>query len=276
MSMKVALNILFSDIKLLFSHNRSPNFERNSTSSVPSKFSPASNEYLTKLRDRFRLTDVIAGKANDVARLLSVTGWASGLWDHDGWNQPTKSDPISIIEEAQSGKSFRCVEYAIVLAGALSALGYPSRVLGLMTQDVETRKYGAGHVVVEVFLHDQNSWAMVDGQFGALATVDGLPASAADFAEALHTAPESAGGLSSALDFNLKKYKKWIKPYLYYFNTGIDNRYGLEKSSDNMICLGPSQAKEPKCFQGIGPLNYKIYTHSISDFYPDADRIHYQ
>lgn len=275
MPLKVILSIFFSDLKLLFARTRNPRFQKGGTSSVSLLFSPASNTYLTKLRNQFRLEEIVAGKTTDADRLVAVATWVSKLWDHNGWNEPSQRDPISIIEEAQAGKSFRCVEYAIVLAGTLTALGYPSRTLGLMTQDVETRKYGAGHLVVEAFLPEQNTWAMVDGQFGALATVNGAPASAAVYAEALHSDPDSASGLSG-LEFNPKRYKKWIKPYLYYLSAKLDNRYDEEPGPDNSICLGPLQAPNPKSFQGINSLNYKIYTHLMDDFYPGVDRIGYE
>lgn len=51
-------------------------------------------------------------------------------------------------------KRFRCVEYSIVAAGALNALGIPARTVGLRTKYVETELWSAGHVVAEAYLKD--------------------------------------------------------------------------------------------------------------------------
>ncbi|HEY6565393.1 MAG TPA: transglutaminase-like domain-containing protein, partial [Pirellulaceae bacterium] len=149
--------------------------------------------YLTRLRTEFKLDQVVAGRTSDYRRTQAVCHWVRGRWEHNGSNEPRRPDPISILQEATEGRQFRCVEYAIVLSGALSSLGIPARVVGLMTEDAETRTSGAGHVVAEAYLPDRQRWIMCDGQWDVIPLLDGKPLSALGLQEAL---ADRAPGLS--------------------------------------------------------------------------------
>ena len=135
----------------------------------------ANDPYLAELRATWSLERLRGPTDLDTVR--AVNGWVSSLWQHDGDSVPKQSDPASILAEVRQGGRFRCVEYAIVVKGRLSALGIPSRVLGLMTSDVETRRSGAGHVVAEAYLRDRRAWVMVDGQWNAMPFLRGAPLS---------------------------------------------------------------------------------------------------
>jgi hypothetical protein len=99
--------------------------------------SPDSPE-MTRLRSEYHLEQIVQDEKGDYAKLLRLVAWAHRSWKHDGSNEPSKPDPLTILEEAAKGKQFRCVEYSIVLAAAARAVGMPSRVLGLKRQDAET------------------------------------------------------------------------------------------------------------------------------------------
>ena len=45
---------------------------------------------------------------------LRLLHWVHMRWQHDGLNEPTRRDALTILREARDGKNFRCVEYAIV------------------------------------------------------------------------------------------------------------------------------------------------------------------
>jgi len=122
--------------------------------SFPFPWENPANPYLTELRTRYNLEEIISNSRSNLERVEKMCHWVHGLWKHNGRNKPEKSDPISIIEEAKIGKRFRCVEYSIVLSACLNSIGIPARVITLTTKDVETRKSGAAHVVVEAYLRD--------------------------------------------------------------------------------------------------------------------------
>ncbi|HEV2705472.1 MAG TPA: transglutaminase-like domain-containing protein, partial [Pyrinomonadaceae bacterium] len=173
--------------------------------------------------------------------------------------------PISILEEAKQGKRFRCVEYSAVLAGALNAVGIPARVLGLKTEDVETRESGAGHVVTEAYLADKKKWIMVDGQWDVIPTLKGQPLNAVELQEAL--AKNAKGlGVESLSGADAKKYFAWVAPYLFYFDTRFDSRIEGATHTRSLM-LVPVGAKEPAVFQKKHSLKSMVYTNSLRLFY---------
>jgi transglutaminase-like putative cysteine protease len=221
--------------------------------------------YLEKLRTQFELEDVVAGDESDYDRVRSICEWVRGRWEHNGDNEPKKSDPISILEEAATGKRFRCVEYAIVVAGALEAVGIPARVLALKTEDVETRPRGAGHVVAEAWLAGKSKWIMIDGQFDVIPTLDGEPLNAVELQRAL-AAKKKGLDVDSLSGTKADAWFRWVAPYLYHFDTALDRRHGVARSPGALM-LVPIGAKNPTVFQGKHPISNMTYTSSVPAFY---------
>lgn len=221
--------------------------------------------YLTRLRTAYALDKVVAGEKSDYGKVRAVSRWVRSRWEHNGSNEPRKPDPISILQEAAEGKRFRCVEYSVVLSAALNSLGIPARVLGLKTEDAETRESGAGHVVTEAYLADVKKWLMVDGQWDVIPTLKGKPLHAVELQRALSRQDKglSVDSLSGA---QAEKYFAWVAPYLFYFDTKLDSRFEGASPSQSLM-LVPVGAKEPTVFQRKWPLRM-VYTHSLRAFYP--------
>jgi hypothetical protein len=232
---------------------------------VPLQWSDSATAYLALLRGRYPLTPVLAGATSDYARVQAVSRWVRGRWQHNGDNVAVPGDPISILDQAASGRRFRCVEYAVVLAGALQSVGIRARVLGLYTADVETRASGAGHVVAEAWLREEGRWVMVDGQWDAIPTLDGRPLDAVSFQRALAArAPGLAVTSLSRTDH--AAYFRWVAEYLYYFDTPTDQRFGVARQPGGLM-LVPLAARRPTVFQRTGSLGPMTYTHSTATFY---------
>ena len=221
--------------------------------------------YLTNLRTTYQLDALVAGKTTDFERVQAVCAWVHQQWKHNGRNTPQRYDPTSILQEAAQGKQFRCVEYGIVLVGALTALGIPARTLGLEMADVETRKSGAGHVLAEAWLADQHKWMLVDGQWDVIPLLNGVPLNAVELQKAL---AEHQSGLTvaSPAGTSTRHYSRWIQPYLYYFDTGLDGRIG-GRCEPGDLYLVPLEAPNPARFQGSEPVKNRLYTHSAAAFY---------
>ena len=224
--------------------------------------------YLVRLRETYDLDAVVAGAETDTDRMMQVASWARSRWEHNGSNRPSKSDPITILEEAEGGERFRCVEYAVVVAGALNAVGIPARVVGLKSADVETRWLGAGHVVAEAWLADLQKWALVDGQFDAVVMLDGVPQSAAEIRLELDARPSDLRvvGVGLGDSDGREGYLRWLAPYLYYLDVGLDERYGTDRQRGRLM-LVPEGAPEPHVFQRKSPIRHTIYTRSLAAFY---------
>ena len=229
------------------------------------------NQFLNTLREQYNLDAIVAGAANDTERALRMVNWVHQQWNHNGMNEPSKPDALTILAEATQGKQFRCVEYGTVTAAALNAIGLPARRLGLKMKEVETTQYGAGHVLLEVYLPDLKKWVMLDGQFDIMPVLNNVPLNAVEFQQAIANNYDKLE-IRSLSGTSKMQYVNWIYPYLYYFDVKFDNREGIaldRKKIDGKqsLMLLPVGAKEPKVFQIVNPLDYCKYTTSVADFY---------
>lgn len=230
-------------------------------------WSRSDEEYLCTLRTRFNLEDLVRNCNTDIEKILNVSNWVHGLFKHDGINEPLKSDPISILEEVEQGKSFRCVEYSIIINGCLNAVGISSRLLSLKTQDCETREYSAGHVVVEAYSKENNKWIMIDGQWDIIPTINAIPLNAVELQKAIAEKNENLRLLS--LSGITKEYVNWIFQYLFYFSCPFDNRVTSDFDFHGQrLMLVPCGALKPTIFQKRIPLKNVTYTNCIYSFYP--------
>ena len=238
------------------------------------RWSSPDEAYLQKLRDEYDLGAVAAHAVNDYEKVKTVRKWVRNLWAHDGWNQPSQNDPLTILREAAEGRNFRCVEYAIVTCGVLTALGVPARTMSLKTQDVETREVGASHVVLEAYLKSLRKWVFVDSQWDVTPFLQEEPLNAVELQHAMVTQPELLR-LDTSSDTEGSEYLTWIAPYLFYFDVPFDNRITAQNSlwrleDLNHLMLVPLGAPEPTTFQRNWSLKGVKYTHSVRTFYPDC------
>lgn len=229
------------------------------------------NPYLNLLRSKHAIDSLINTTETDTERVLKILNWVHKQWKHNGNNVPAKSDAISILEEVGQGKNFRCVEYGIVATACLNAVGLKSRTLSLKTKDVEIRPYGAGHVLLEVFLNDLKKWVLIDAQWDAMPVLNGIPLNAVEFQKAISENYDVLEIRTSSL-LSKRKYVDWIYPYLYYYSIAFDNREGteLEKNKINgksALMLVPLGASNPTIFQINNKIDNCLYTNSLYDFY---------
>ena len=234
--------------------------------------------HMARLRTDYRLEELVAGAADGYERLQIVLKWAHDLWDHSGDNKPSKSDPITILEEASQGQRFRCVEYSIVVAAASRALGMPSRVLALKRPDVETAESGAGHVVAEVWLDQFDKWVLVDGQMDAIPERKGIPLNAVEFQDALAQNAQDLR-VKSYSGTDVESYVLFVGPYLFFFDFNLDQRFFGEDYEKRRygpikgkIMLVPKGAKNPTVFQKRMPIKNCTYISNPDAFYPNLAR----
>lgn len=234
----------------------------------------ANSPDLARLRNTYQLDTVVSGKSTEFDKQLALLAWTNSRWEHNGTNTPSSSNTFTILEEAQQGKKFRCVEYGIVLKSVLAAYGYPARTLGLKTRDVERTRIGAGHVLTEVWSETFQKWYLLDGQFNVVVVKNGIPLNAVEIQKAL-IEKESISFVDSKGEIDAqrrKKYLKFIPHYLYYFDFKFDQRdlpYAelMKVNEKGVLMLVPLGAKNPTIFQRKYPMNYLIYTNSLADFY---------
>lgn len=234
----------------------------------------SNNPYLAELRSLYALDKLVTSNSSDLEKILVVLNWTHNQWKHDGNNQPSKPDALTILKEAKEGENFRCVEYGIVVSRALLALNFKARVLGLKTKDVETTQSGAGHVLAEVWVPSFQKWALIDGQFNIMPVLDGIPLNAVELQEAISNKKnfklvDANGEVNRRRRAN---YLSFIGDYLYYLDVKFDEREvkyqeRLKLNDKIAIMLVPLGAKNPTIFQKNYSINYAYYTNSLKDFY---------
>jgi hypothetical protein len=229
------------------------------------------NSYLDQLRSNYPIDSLVKNKNSDTEKAMKILHWVHNQWQHDGSNEPGNHDAISILNEVKEGKNFRCVEYGIVAAACLNAVGLKSRILGLMIKEVETTKYGAGHVLLEVYLNDLKKWALLDGQWDVIPMVNNIPLNAVEFQKTITDNYKSLE-IRTSSGISKRNYVDWVCPYLYYFTIPFDNREGTNLKTKKIngkshLMLVPLGAKVPAYFQIKNKIDYCIYTNALNDFY---------
>jgi len=232
------------------------------------------NAFLRQLRYENGLPALLNGLPTDREKALALLNWTHHRWEHNGDNEPSRPDALTILSEARAGRRFRCVEYATVPASALQAVGYPARSVALKTKDVETARSGAGHVLAEVWLPQYGKWVLLDGQYNLMPEAGGVPLNAVELGEALRQRRafrlvDAAGEVQGA---RRTVYLFFIARYLYYLDVAFDNRQPataqpLRVGGKTRLMLLPTGAAKPAVFQGRFPLDALYFTNSKLDFY---------
>ena len=237
----------------------------------PFEFSPANTSYLTRFRQTFGLRAVIAKETTDLGRARALCQWVHFRLEHDGRQTFKSQDAFAILKAAQAGQAVQCVEYGLVLATAFNAVGIPARPLYLKAANVQTRRSAAGHALAEAWLPDLGKWVMVDAQSDIIPMRGSKPLNALELQQALLANADDLTVLSST-NTRAQSYFKWVDQYLFYFDTVMDNRYGV-KSARTGLMLVPLGAHKPVVFQRTERIHNMRYTSSAATFYasPAAD-----
>jgi transglutaminase superfamily protein len=143
---------------------------------------------------------------------LAVLDWASHRWQA-GRAQMEIDDAVKCLRRASEGQRFACMEYSLVLAQALNALGIPARRLSLRQSDYHVG-IGRCHVVCEAWIDDFCSWVILDGQNGLYWTDDdGNPLGAVELQQAGQSGKPRPGYVTSRSDIGDGDADLWFSFY---------------------------------------------------------------
>jgi len=227
-------------------------------------------EYYDILSKFINLDSIIGDEKDPTEIALKLTDFTHHQWQHNGSNTPTKFEGLTILREAQEGKQFRCVEYSILLTELLNASNVPARSIGLKTKTVETQKSGAGHVAVEYYDIRHQKWIFADAQTNIIAFNNSTPLDAVELQNAIKNNTEIT--VRNQNKKYVKKFKNWIGPYLYYFDSAFDQRvktkHKVSYNGKAKLMLTPIGSNNPTKFQISGEIENVIYTNSKEEFYP--------
>ena len=234
---------------------------------------PKTNTELLELKSKYNLEKLVNSAKSDMEKSLILLDWTNSRWKHNGNNEPQKDDALSILEEAEEGKKFRCVEYGIVLSATLNSIGIPSRRLGIQTKDVESAEYGAGHVVSESYIPEFKKWVFMDGQLNYVPFLNNIPLNGVEFQNAIMSNKELIELRNINGKFSKKKTLRtinWVAKYLFYFVVSFDSSEKNTKCcGKSSLMLVPLNEKNPTVFQIKSKIDNRIFTNNIKDFYKE-------
>lgn len=244
-----------------------PEYSEIEDPSVPTQIFPRANDtYHTELRTWFELDSRIPRAKTELERARAICASVHGRWTHSNDDEPSRDDPITILKEASRGKRFRCVQFAQVLSGALTAFDLPARAVSLMTFDVESRESGASHVITEFWAREARKWVFADAQENAFLFRDGVPLNSAEAAQSID-GPALQVDIPGLPREVLPMYLEAFGPNFYYLETRVDQRPASGPDHAESILLVPTGALEPKIFQRKLPFENVTYTRSLTSFY---------
>jgi Transglutaminase-like superfamily len=140
---------------------------------------------------------------------LAVLDWASHRWPAGRAHMET-DDAVECLRRAGEGERFACMEYSLLLAQALNALGIPARRLSLR-QDNYHVGIGRCHVVCEAWIDDFCRWVVLDGQNGLYwAGGDGNPLGAVELQQAGQSGQPRPGYVTTRSDVGDGDADRWF------------------------------------------------------------------
>jgi hypothetical protein len=204
-------------------------------------FTPSDSAYLRRFARQCDLEALVFGAQTDLERVYRVSSWVNGLWRHHSSNRPSANDPLTILREVEEGERFRCVEYARVIHGALSALDMRCRLISMYKREPE--RTSSSHVACEVFLDEQSKWVFVDGQWNAIPVLGGVALNAVELQRELVKRNREVTFYERGF---MPVYRRWVADYLFYLSFNPDSRVGISSFSHKNILLGPLNLPIPE------------------------------
>lgn len=146
------------------------------------------NPRLKRLREEYRLDEVVAGEKDEFRKLLKLRHWVHTRWRIDN-DQNFSGDAFAILEKAKTGAGFHCAHSMVVQQAVMTAMGFVARNLGV-DRNHEDLGRSAHHGVNEVWSNEYAKWVVLDAKYDVHFERDGVPLSALE----LHEAVRADGG----------------------------------------------------------------------------------
>ncbi len=145
-------------------------------------FEESRSPRIKRLREEYRLDEVVQGEESEFARMLKLRHWVHSRWPIDN-KQQFSGGALEILEEAKTGAGFQCAHSMRVQHAVMTAMGFVTRDLGV---DRDDKELGSGHHGVnEVWSNQYAKWVLMDAKYDIHFERDGLPLSAMELHEAI-------------------------------------------------------------------------------------------
>lgn len=192
--------------------------------------------------------------STDIEAFADILAWVHSRWKHDGSMSPSGMSSIDVLQSAEQGRSFSCIEYAKVYTDILHSLGYVCRIIGVTNVDIAYGGMGVSHTLCEAWSDELNKWVMIDPQFGYMLQKKGVYINYHELFQSLTNKQSSI--IDVIMNDDIKKFSKiddkskqtyidFIKRYVAYMMfdmkiNGKDIMYvlSLEKQDQFMTSQG--------------------------------------
>ncbi len=120
---------------------------------------------LKNIRKAYNL-DSVAGKGNEISRLLNVMHWVHNIVRHDGNSKnPALKNAIDLVNVCRSeNRGVNCRMMATILNECYLSMGIKSRMVTCMPKPLE---FNDCHVINAVFSNQLGKWVWIDPTFDA-------------------------------------------------------------------------------------------------------------
>jgi Transglutaminase-like superfamily len=215
---------------------------------------------------------VASAPADEWQRVLRSVAWVHHHIQHDSFNQTLQTSSLQILQRAQQGERFSCVEYAKVLRDSLNMQGIVARSIGLQSTKIAYGSLGSSHVAVEAWSNSYSKWVLLDAQFGVYPFFDHKPLNARELyqlqrqGKLKHVVFKPVEGIFDQ-ELN-QEYHQFIGHYLGYMSFRIRSDAGI------LNLVMPLAGKTlPLTFQGL-PKSSQLFTRNTQDVYFSLNQTH--
>jgi transglutaminase-like putative cysteine protease len=149
-------------LRVLEEHN-----EQIVRTSIPFEYEPLDHPRLKRLREEYKLDEVVQGAQTELELMLRLAQWTCNYWD---WPKHISDfyppwDALEILKPDQDKTPVGgfCQQFNLVFLQACESFGFPGRAISISQGRLQEKLPGGGHEIVELWSNEWKKWVYVDG-----------------------------------------------------------------------------------------------------------------
>jgi len=257
---------------------------RVAKSLLPFAWQDYDNRRAAAFRERHRLTEVIAGAANDWEAALRLRNW---VFTHMPFGKPCfdELDPLAVMEASLAGGTFWCTYLSYIFVAAAGSVGLNARHLGI-DRGHDAGGPGIHHGIADIWTNHYRKWVAFDVTYDCHYEFDSIPLNAEELSQRW-LANQGAGvntfigpqGQQVALARPARATEHESSAYLwYYINCDADPLHRRGQSWPDPAILLQNEFRKSHTWytgQNVKHCRYEngsfLFTERYADAYPDLN-----
>jgi hypothetical protein len=143
------------------------------------KFDAFTNPKLKRLRERYKLDEVVAPGKDEFDRQIHLMEWTHRQFKKFGRPSTEAKGALEVLKGIEDGHSFFCTQYAQVLVSAAASVGWVDRPLALRRHRGVNKVGGSTeHTTTEIWSNQYRKWIMLDPTSNLYVEMNGIPLNA--------------------------------------------------------------------------------------------------